>query len=541
MATMAKKAAKAAVAKQIDVENVGPIDQFHFTLADYGVTVLSAANGSGKSILLNAVAALAKGAGKVPLKDDAERGSIEGFGARISISGQCRHQGGFDVEHLEGRFDLSELVDPGIADPEKADKRRVKAMIALTGAQADAKLFEKHPAFQGFPGVVNINSKDDLLVIAEDVRKQMQEKARFEEQQAQELTGEASGIRQAVGDVEIDEDYTCPACGGSGEVTEEHEAYARETLLCHACRGTGSKTKAAHEYAVQELTALKERQKMHSHQAGTVEQLKAALADLQQAPTEWPATKINVLMKEANLRADFLRNKQRELQQQVEDTERQLSEVNAEYNRHEQMWHQANEHETKLRSLEEKLAKATAELDQTVGADEVKQAEQAVEAALQSVLAAEKAEQAKEQLQEAAEREKQAKAASDRAKQLRAAAAAVDEVLSSAIKCPSLRVEQVDDVPRLVTDHPQRGVTPYAELSEGERWRIAIDLGADQVGEAGLLVIPQHAWEGIDAFVRPQIHAHAKARKVYILTAEATRDEEQGKQMVAAPFEGATS
>ena len=74
---------------------------------------------------------------------------------------------------------------------------------------------------------------------------------------------------------------------------------------------------------------------------------------------------------------------------------------------------------------------------------------------------------------------------------------------------------------RLVTD-TARGVTFYSELSMGERWRIALDLAADQVGEGGIIVVPQEAYESLDPQARDAIHKHAVARRVVVLTAEAT-------------------
>jgi len=53
----------------ISAENLGPITALEFALQSPGVTVLVAPNGSGKSILLEAVQAAARGEGKLPLKE----------------------------------------------------------------------------------------------------------------------------------------------------------------------------------------------------------------------------------------------------------------------------------------------------------------------------------------------------------------------------------------------------------------------------------------------------------------------------------------
>jgi hypothetical protein len=111
--------------------------------------------------------------------------------------------------------------------------------------------------------------------------------------------------------------------------------------------------------------------------------------------------------------------------------------------------------------------------------------------------------------------------------QLREAARGTDHVLSKAIKCSSLRIESDGKAARLVTDTGRGKGIPYGELSHGEKWRLAIDLGADFVGEGGLLVVSQEGWESVDAITRPLIHDHAAERGVYVLTAECTRDPEE--------------
>jgi hypothetical protein len=90
---------------------------------------------------------------------------------------------------------------------------------------------------------------------------------------------------------------------------------------------------------------------------------------------------------------------------------------------------------------------------------------------------------------------------------------------------------------RLVIDHPIRGKgVEFHQLSMGEKWRVALALGIERVGEGGLLVVEQEAWEGLDSFVRQDIHQFAVENRVYVLTAEATRDQKDGRDMSAKEF-----
>ncbi|RMF87703.1 MAG: hypothetical protein D6741_20230 [Planctomycetota bacterium] len=71
--------------RQIQIENVGPIERLAIPLPDAGVVVLRGRNGSGKSHALAAVDSLVGGRGKVPCRDGAKKGIVEGVGAKITI------------------------------------------------------------------------------------------------------------------------------------------------------------------------------------------------------------------------------------------------------------------------------------------------------------------------------------------------------------------------------------------------------------------------------------------------------------------------
>jgi hypothetical protein len=106
---------------------------------------------------------------------------------------------------------------------------------------------------------------------------------------------------------------------------------------------------------------------------------------------------------------------------------------------------------------------------------------------------------------------------------LRRKAKQTDEVLSEIVSTlPGCPLTVVDGKLSVQT---RRGPTFYAELSMGERWRIALEIAIAAVGEGGLLVIPQEAWEGLDPQNRDAIAKQAKAARVVILTAECADSE----------------
>jgi hypothetical protein len=130
---------------------------------------------------------------------------------------------------------------------------------------------------------------------------------------------------------------------------------------------------------------------------------------------------------------------------------------------------------------------------------------------------------AKQHLEDARKAAAEAVEHRQRAEQLRDAARGTDEVLSDVVASTggSLRVESG----RLVTD-TWRGVTHFSDLSHGEQWKIALDIGIESVGQKGLLVIDQEAWEGLDPQNRQLIAEHVRDRGVLIITAESSDHDE---------------
>ena len=62
-------------------------------------------------------------------------------------------------------------------------------------------------------------------------------------------------------------------------------------------------------------------------------------------------------------------------------------------------------------------------------------------------------------------------------------------------------------------EHEARSATFYADLSSGERWRIALDIAIQAVGTGGLLVIPQEAWEDWTRRIGTRLQKQAKASR----------------------------
>lgn len=155
--------------KNIEIKNIGPIASVTIPVPEEGgVVVLTGRNGSGKSHALEAVSAATTGKGKPPLKDMAKSGSVSVPGVTMTVARSVRRQGELQVETLDGRLSIADLVDPGVVDPERADARRIKALVGLS--KADISEGDLH----GFPeNLTKDLSLDDPVAAIAELRKRL--------------------------------------------------------------------------------------------------------------------------------------------------------------------------------------------------------------------------------------------------------------------------------------------------------------------------------------------------------------------------------
>lgn len=490
---------------EISAENLGPIAEAHFELSGHGVTVLSGPNGSGKTTLLNAVQAGAVGKGKLPLRDAQRRGKVNAFGATITLGKSCRHSGAFEVTHLEGRFSLAELVDPGFKSEESADQARIKAIVQLTGVEADPHKFRSHDAFADFDEVVKSESLEtnDLVEMARRVKSDYEKRARELEGYAETEDTRAQGCDPPE---ELDLDAEC-----NDEVLTEAYNHARDWVQeLRRDRKEWDRAKVAKDDAEQRLRNADE-----AYTGPTAAEADAALSEAQRRVAE-------------------KQERMEELRKQLEKAETELDAAIDKATAAQVAMEAAHHYEESVASCREIIAAFDCRTNPSTETIEAAEAEETQARASQQQ--GQRIRDAIKKRAEAVDHRDKAAHWRHTAERYREAAKATDEVLSQTIKCDALRIESDGVSARLRTD-TQRGPTNFHDLSEGERWKIAIDLGADNVGEDGLLVIPQDAWEGLDIDNRRLVHQHAIERSVYVLTAEATREDDASRELVASHFE----
>ena len=466
--------------QEIQIKNIGPIASVTIPVPETGgVVVLAGRNGSGKSHALEAVSTATTGKGKPPLKDMAKSGVVSVPGVTMTVGRSVRRQGELQVETLEGRLSIADLVDPGFVDPERADAKRIKALVGLS--KADISKGDLH----GFPeNLLDGLSLDDPVAAMAELRKRLNIGANeYEKFSTKDEAAAAAILESLAGDLDTPID---PAA------TQE-----RVTAAIRALDALQKQAELA-EAAKVRIAAARER-----------------LADIPDVDA------FSAYEKAESLSGIALEEKERalELKKQYEEALEKYRK-SAEAARIARVEAGAQEEQAKLRAeLERQIQEAHVELP---SADALADAAAELEAA--------KATQAKAaQQQVMAQQRERADALSisaqeyaDEAKELREKARKTDEVLSEIVaEIPACPLRVIDG--RLVTD-TKRGATFYSDLSAGERWRIALDIAIQAVGTGGLLVIPQEAWEGLDPANRAAIDAQAKAEKVVVLTAECSDD-----------------
>lgn len=472
--------------KPITLNNIGPTA--HVTIpvpVNGGIVVLRGQNGSGKSIALNAVQTAVSGSkSKPPLKDCTTRGEVAAFGARLTVTKSVKRSGELEVSSLEGRISIADLVDPQIVDPIRADAARIKALIGLsqsTLAPAD---------FYGFPpdALTGLNLDDPLVACAE-LKKRLNGLALSAEKCRDASIASAEALRDSVLNIEI------PA------------VIPEETAL-----------NAALETAIRMESAIEQAAKEAEQRKQQAEAARAAMAD-----REVPDVALAVRVRDCAADALY---RQQSLVLQLQDELRTAQQQ-------EQVAHAALQLDEQQLKNAESAAALIAEWQAQITAAErpgpkpvdVLTARYAVDHARAALTAAADARRAKAVWAQAQTAEEEAQQHSEIAVEARRKAKFTDDILSEKVAdlagCPLTVADG-----RLTLKTDKRGWTYYADLSMGERWRVAMDIAIAAVGANGLIVIPQEAWEGLDPSNRAALNTQAIAAGVLVLTAECSGDPE---------------
>lgn len=460
----------------IKATNIGAVSKALIPLDPQGgVTVIRGYNGSGKDTLLEAVGRLTGGSQAVQCRDGEARGTVDGLGVHLTVTRSTRRSGECDAVSLAGKFDLSEFVDPPIKDPEAADARRIKALLSIRGVKGSPQ------AFAGIHEDVELLVSADALNEPDIVEQARKIKASLEQH-----------ARKLESDRDKEKGRAEAAWGAAGDVSEEdaggYDQYAAGAEL---------------ERAVVEKSRLSAQRQAYQAAQERAHKARATLDGLKAGPS----------IPECEMRKQAAENALSAAREAFQAAQAEHAAAG-----------------TAVETAKREAATTQAAHDAIAAAEK---ADNPTDAAI--IEATERADQVRVRVQRgqiimearrhfAAAREHEAEAArlDNQAAAIRGAAKQTDDVLSGLVSSNRIRVE----AGRLVVDHERRGKPiPFADLSKGEKWRLALLEAADRLREIGadqiaLIPIPQQAWEGLQPKVRSEIQAEARRLRVCIVAAQ---------------------
>jgi energy-coupling factor transporter ATP-binding protein EcfA2 len=500
----------------LTIENIGPIEHLELDAKPGTITVLRGMNGEGKSTALDAISAITRGAGKLESRDNTTGGRVDGFGVTIRVGrgGQNRRTGDLEVTSVEDRLSIADFVDPNIKDPCAADARRLKALVTLAGVKADPELF--HSLAGGKSEFVEIVRPETLeaidpIVLAEKIKRDFEAASRIQTTRAERLFGEIKALT---------------ANNDGIDLKGEHDTQTLQSRL-ESCLNAHSaiqeRAKLAEQDAKRRAQAQAELDRAEAAGGMTLAQAEQRVADCHR---EWI---------EAVELLDARNEEVSKLRQALKDAIAAAESQSKIRDQKQKALESANDLQDAIEEKQSALSAWRQTLDAPAivapSADEIWQSDM-------EVIQARKAYDQGVLIRSALERKAKAEAIeADRAKAekkaefLRDAARQTMDVLAETVKglVPGLKL---DPNLRIIVPHRKRKECFFADLSHGERWRLALDIAVssfERIGERGVLAIPQEAWEGLDGKNRKIVAEKVAETDLIVFTAEADRAIRGGK------------
>jgi hypothetical protein len=482
--------------RTFEVENIGPVPRAAITIPeDGGVVIWLGVNGSGKTHILDAAQALTSGK-KVPLdlRDGAIAGEVSGFGATIHVARRTSYSGELEVNSLEGRFSIADIVEPGIKEPEAADAKRIKALVALSTGDADAQpslFYELLGGKEEFEAEVSLRTlaAPDITTMAAQAKRDLEAGSRHYGELSIKAKARYEADRQSVAGVDLNlpDDEKALADGHEiavralARLESDHEHALAVKKTADEASAAWRKHPPAADYTETAEWACKEADgdvmDALEAEAKAIRELEAARAELRVASENASARRRELVLAQLNQRV--------------------ISE-----------WHAQIEAAANVEPVPAEVMES-ARLDVTMSRD--------------ALTAGAEVRRAKAKLSQSLYDRDTMRETEEKSIQLRDAAQATDNVLSKIVArldCP-LRVSRG----RLVTT-TDRGEELFADLSPGEKWTLVLQIAIRAVGPKGLIVLPQHAWEGLDPLNQKLIDDTVRGTGVVVLTAQASDDPE---------------
>ena len=479
---------------EIQVSNVGPVPNLVVPVQPGG-TIIKGYCGKGKSIVLEAIG-LGLGArdrGRVAPRSGTKRGEVDCLGVVLGINAARITRNGESTVASVEEFSVGDLIDPPLKDQEAKNRHGIKALLRLSGAEADpARFYHLAGSKEQFEKLVPPDAlkSTDLVDMAAKVKRALEAHARNEEALAEREDAKAQAFRNA-GDG-LDMNTPC-----------DFQVLQRRLEGASVLKGQLDEQAKAARQAKQAAEEARKQLAEMTGQTDSIAELEAAHNTAVQAEVEASNEMMNL---ERELQAAKTRYTSAVLTTQAQS--RAL---------------EAARRAAKATEWAQKSIDAAADVyepddsDLAQAAEMVETARKAIETAAVVRAAKEKLAQAKAHQEAAAEHRKAAM-------RLRDAAKGTDDVLSQAVASTRYSVEEGVLMGRLPTNG--QVPKPYFEMSDGERTMIAVAEKIERAravepdGERLAVVdMPQRVAQDLPPSVLNQLFREAARQNTCIITA----------------------
>lgn len=459
----------------VELKNVGPIGAIEFELPEGqgGVKVFKGTSGAGKTTALRALNGLMGDkdslAGLTP-HDGEERGEVVGLGRNLKVGQRITSGGAVTAPNLS-KIDISTLVEPRVIDPAARTKVRVRCLVMLGGkpvTPADL-LGEQYARYASDIDLDEISKSDDPVAMADKIKRAIDTRALEREREAERLTGMAMAKRQEAGDI----DELQAVVAHEDAVVEHRKALVLRSTT-ERVRERYAEDKARNESLAALVAAEGDPPDIAASEAERARLVEAA-SSLEQRL---------LAMKEAIRQKDVEIRLGKGIVDKINGWKSQIVELNEE----------DNVSDARLQEL----------LD-------------AENAALRALEMAGQAESRRRALAESLELTNQAADVVEQAKADRMIGSLVQQRVQQSLPEGPI---QIQDGQLVVFQGKRKKAVPIDELSTGERWRVALEYGISAVGEGGVLVVPQEAWQACSPELKKQNAEQCRDARVWLITGE---------------------
>jgi energy-coupling factor transporter ATP-binding protein EcfA2 len=460
----------------VEISSVGAISHLEFDLPsdDGGIKVFMGESGAGKSTAIRAINGLLGGDTSSLVKsDDAERGEIVGLGRSVKIGSRKSTSGETEVPHLLDRLDVGLLVDPGIAKAESRTQHRIKALVSLGGVTMTPRelLGDAAAELAEYVDMDAAKRCSDPVEMAACIAKSLNAEALSTERDSDRKATLAGAKRVEAGDVE--------------ELAEigDHSELAGKYRQAMEAVSKASNQKTAYDSNVASNKQVEEQ----------LAKLKASYAGPDYQSLE-SAVQTNQTV------VDGLRARLAAAEQSLANAKSDLR--------------IANEHRNQIARLEA----AKVDVGLPVEDDTIVMLQNQADAAMRRLESFQDVSRRAGALDESKVLQNEAAELSERAEKLRKAAKQVMVDVQKALPEGPI---QVDDKGVLVVQHGKRKKpVPYDDLSDGERWSIAMQYAIKAVGSGGVVPLRQEAFQALSPSLKQMVAEQAKEARIWIVTAQ---------------------